>query len=420
MFRPLSGSHRSFFFESQAPKGDLVLNITFKDLVWPVQKIPHMRGFMRVNNGFLRLPWFAEPLKEISLNAEFKGDSSDILVKRVVCGQTTVGNSKLHIEGQENPRFSLSVAMDTFDLSDFRRDSAFSLRSVSQDNLLAKVAGDFRIQAVTANLPNISGSQIMASGDLRERKLNVHRLTANVLGGYADCTGVLDLSQNIPVIGAQGKILSITSGHLLNALGSKSSMVEGEGVVTGNLLFRGEKKSDFTETIQGDVSMYSRNGTIRKWNLLAKVFSLLNLYDLFRGKVRFTEAGLKYTKMGASFKVKNGLFATDNFVLDSPSMLITGKGNLNAKNHEVDGTITVSPLVAVDKTINKIPILRNIIRNKDRGFIYASYNVKGNVEDPNISLNYVNTIGGRTIDTLKNVITLPLELFERKQLKNGQ
>jgi len=409
-----------FFFETQAPKGDLDLNIAFKDLVWPVQKIPHMRGFMRVNNGFLRLPWFAEPLKEISLNAEFKGDSSEILVERVVCGQTTVDNSKLHLEGRENPRFSLSIAMDKFDLNDFRRDSAFALRSISQDNLLAKITGDFSIQAGTINLPNMSGSQLMASGDLRERKLNVHRLTANVLGGYADCTGVLDLTQNIPVISTQGKILSITSGHLLNALGSKSSTVEGEGVITGNLLFRGEKKSDFIKTLQGDVSMYSRNGTIRKWNLLAKVFSLLNLYDLFRGKVRFTEAGLKYTKMGASFKAKDGLFTTDNFVLDSPSMLITGKGSINAKNQEVDGTITVSPLVAIDKTINKIPILRNIVRNKDRGFVYASYSVKGNAEDPNINLNYVNTIGGRTIDTLKNVITLPVELFERKQLKNGQ
>ncbi len=66
-------------------------------------------------------------------------------------------------------------------------------------------------------------------------------------------------------------------------------------------------------------------------------------------------------------------------------MLITGKGNINAKNQEVDGTITVSPLVAFDKTIDKIPILRRIVRNKDRGFIYASYNVKGNAGNLSIA-----------------------------------
>jgi uncharacterized protein YhdP len=374
-----------------------------------------MRGFVRVNNGFLKLPWFEKPLKEINLNAEFKGDTSEILIKRMVCGQTTVGNSKLRIEGQENPRFSLSVAMDTFDLTDFKGDSEFTLRSISQDSLIAKVAGDFTLHAGTINLPNMPGAQLRVSGNFHDRKLSVNRLTTNIFGGYADVNGTVDLSRNIPAISVQGKIQSMTSAHLLKALGAKTSTIEGDGAVTGNLLFKGEKKTDFIESLSGNAGMYSRNGTIRKWNLLAKVFSLLNLYDLFRGRVRFTEEGLQYTKMGASFKVNKGHFATDNFVLDSPSMLITGKGGINAKNQEVDGTITVSPLVAIDKTINKIPILRNIVRDKDKGFIYASYDVKGDVEDPDIRLNYVNTIGGRTIDTLKNVLTLPVELFERKQ-----
>jgi len=404
-----------FFFENHAPKGDLDLDIAFRDLTWPLQKMPHMRGFVRVNNGFLKLPWLEKPLKEINLNAEFKGDTSEILIKRMVCGQTTAGNSKLRIEGQENPKFSLSIVMDTFDFTDFKGDSEFTLRSISQDSLMAKIAGDFTLHAGTINLPNMSGTELRASGDFHGRKLSVNRFTVNALGGYADISGMIDLSSDIPVLGVQGKILSMTSGHVLDTLGAKTRTIEGEGVATGNLLFRGEKKTEFMKSLQGNASIYSRNGTIRKWNLLGKVLSALNVYDLFRGKVRFTEVGLQYTKMGASFKVEDGLFTTDNFVLDSPSMLITGKGSVNAKNQKVDGTITVSPLVAIDKTINKIPVLRSIVRNKDRGFLYASYDVKGNVEDPDISLNYVNTIGGRTVDTLKNVLTLPVELFERKK-----
>jgi uncharacterized protein YhdP len=172
-------------------------------------------------------------------------------------------------------------------------------------------------------------------------------------------------------------------------------------------------------SLQGNVSMYIRNGTIRKWNLLAKVFSLLNLYDLFRGKVQFTEAGLQYTKMGASFRVKDGTFATNNFLIDSPSMLITGKGIINSIKQEVDGTINVSPLVTLDKTIKKIPILRSILRDKSKGFVYASYNVNGNIEDPDISLNYVETIGGRTVDIMKNILTLPGELFEKNNGTGG-
>jgi hypothetical protein len=403
-----------FFFDTDTPKGDLDLNIAFRDMQWPLRKIPSMRGFIKVNNGFIKLPWFPKPLKEINLNAEFKGDSSEILIKRIVCGQTTVGNSKLRIEGFENPRFSLSVAMDAFDHSDFKDDSEFTLRSIKQDSLIARVSGEFSLQAGSINLPNMSGTELIVNGILRNRKLSVNQLTTNTLGGYADVQGAVDFSDPVPKLSVQGKVKSMTGGHLLKALGSKASMVEGEGAVAGTLIFEGEKASEMLGSLQGNVSMYSRNGTIRKWNLLAKVLSLLNLYDLFRGKVQFTETGLQYSKMGASFNIKEGNFTTNNFLIDSPSMLITGKGSVNGKNKDVNGTITVSPLVAIDKTINKIPVLRSIFRSKDRGFVYASYNIKGNIEDPDISLNYVETIGGRTIDTMKNLLILPVELFERK------
>jgi len=403
-----------FFFEDHVPKGDLDLNIAFRDLRWPLQTMPQMRGFARVNNGFLKLPWCAEPLKEITLNAEFKGDIFEILIKRVVCGQTTVGTSRLHIQDLENPRFNFDIAMENLDVSDIKSKSESIFRAIRQDSIMARMAGDFTLHAGTVSLSNMSGTKLRVSGKLRDRKFSINQFTANVLGGYGDVTGMVDLSQDTPVISVQGKILSMTSGHLLKTLGIEARAIEGEGVATGNIHFRGEKKTDFIQTLNGQVGIYSKDGTIKKWNLLAKIFSLLNLYDLFRGKVRFTETGLKYTKMGASFKIKDGYLTTDNFVLDSPSMLITGKGTINASDNEVNGIIAVSPLVAIDKTINKIPVLRRLVRDKNRGFISASYNVKGKVTDPDISLNYVDTIGGKTINTLKNVITLPIELLERK------
>jgi hypothetical protein len=403
-----------FFFEDDSPKGDLDLNIAFRGLRWPLKKIPHMRGFVKINNGFIKLPWFTKPFKEINLNAEFKGDTSEVQIKKLVSGQTTLNNGKFSISGLETPRFSLSLNMDNLNFSDFQGESDFSMRSINQDSLMAKATGDFALQAGDITLSNMSGTQLRITGIFRDRKLTVNQLTANILGGYADVRGNADLSNSIPAMSVQGKIVSMTGGHFLRAFGAKTSVIDGEGAVTGNFLFKGEKKTDFMESLQGNISIYSRNGTIRKWNLLSKIFGLLNLYDLFRGKVLFTEEGLTYTKMGGAFTAKNGIFTTNNFLLDSPSMLITGDGSINARNSEVNGNITVSPLVALDKTIKKIPIIRSILREKDKGFFYVSYNVKGNIEDPDISTNYVSTVGGRTVETLRNILVLPKDLFEKK------
>jgi len=403
-----------FFLEKEGAKGDLDLDIAVRDLRLPLRRMPSIRGFVKINNGFVKLPRLPKPLKEINLNAEFKGNTSEILLERLVCGQTTVGKSSLRVEGLDSPRFSLSLAADTLDFADFKGGSEFTMSSIKQDSLLARAEGDLTLEVGALLAENITGEHLLATGTFRNRKLSVDRLTSNILGGYAECSGTVDLSNTIPGIGIQGKIRSMTGGNFLKAFGAGTSAIEGEGAVTGSLQFTGRKRMDFIESLRGNAAIYSKNGTIRKWNLLAKVFSLLNLYDLFRGKIQFTEAGLQYRKMGATFRIKDGVFATENFVLDSPSMLITGKGSLDGKSKEINGTITVSPLVTIDKTINKIPILRSIVKNKDKGFIYASYDVKGNIEDPAISLNYVQTIGGRTVDTLKNVLTLPVDLFERK------
>ena len=404
-----------FFFEDDAPKGDLDLNVSVKGLRWPFVKLPYMRGYIHVNKGFIRLPWMITPLKDINLTADFKGETSEILITKLTCGKTSLGNSKLTVEGLETPKFSLTLAMNALDLSDFKGESEFVVRSIPPENFMAKMSGNFTVTAQNVNMPPISGTKLRINGDLLDRKLGINGWTMNSLGGYADVQGTADFSDRIPKLNVIGKITSMTSGSFLKSIDSKTSVIEGEGAVAGNLLFEGEKPSEMLGSLQGNVSMYSKNGTIRKWNLLAKVFSLLNLYDLFRGKVQFTETGLQYSKMGASFKIKEGNFTTNNFLIDSPSMLITGKGSVNGNNKDVNGTITVSPLVTIDKTINKIPFLRSIFRDKDRGFVYASYNVKGNIDDPEISLNYVETIGGRTIDTMKNILTLPVELFEKKR-----
>jgi AsmA-like C-terminal region len=403
-----------FFFTEDSPQGNLDLNVSVGGLRWPIRKLPSIRGFARINNGFVRLPWMSAPLKDITLTADFKGDAMEIIIKKLAFGKTLLENSKITLEGLEYPKFSLTIDMDTLDLSDFKGESELTVRAIPKENLLAKMAGTFVVSAKNVNLPPITGTQFRINGNFLDRKLSINKWTMNTLGGYADVQGAVDFSHPIPKLNIRGKITSMTSGHFLKTVGAEGSVIEGEGAVDGNLNCEGEKTSEMLDSLNGNADIYSRNGIIKKWNLLAKVFSVLNLYDLFRGKVHFTEAGLQYSKMGASFKIKEGTFTTNNFLIDSPSMLITGNGDIKTKNHEVDGTINVSPLVTVDKTIDKIPILRSILRDKDKGFVYASYNVKGNIEDPDISLNYVETIGGRTIDILKNILTLPAELFEQK------
>ncbi len=116
------------------------------------------------------------------------------------------------------------------------------------------------------------------------------------------------------------------------------------------------------------MAIYSRDGVIKKWKFLSKLFGVLNVYDLLKGKVNFSQEGLGYSKLGAVFTVDKGVFHTSNFLLDSPSMVLTGKGDLDFNKNEVNGTIQVAPIVALDRTIEKVPVIRNILKKRGRDF----------------------------------------------------
>ena len=107
-----------------------------------------------------------------------------------------------------------------------------------------------------------------------------------------------------------------------------------------------------------------------------------------------------------------GVFHTGNFLLDSSSMVLTGQGDLNLNDKEVQGTVQVSPLIVIDRTLSRIPLLRDIIKEPNQGFLYVSYSVRGPIVDPSVTPDVVSTIGGKTIEILRNILVFPREVFQ--------
>ena len=119
-----------------------------------------------------------------------------------------------------------------------------------------------------------------------------------------------------------------------------------------------------------------------------------------------------YRKLSATFAGQNGVFHTSNFLIESPSMIIAGQGNLNAADKSIDGRMVVSPLVSMDRLIGWLPLIRDIVKEKKRGFIFFVYNVKGPFTDPDITSSYVRSVGRRAFNILWNTIRLPKSMLD--------
>jgi len=401
-----------FFFNEKTARGDVAIKMSIRDLSLPLQKFPHMVGHVRVRNGFLRVPGLKRPLRNIDLVSDFKGGDFDIVLNSFACGKTVVRKGRFRVKGREAPQFSLSVDIDHFNPGDFREKYEGKIPVIRKDSITARMNGDISVRAKTVETPNIKAEDLEISGVLSDRKLSIARLRANTFGGQIDVHGIADLSADKPHIYVNGRLSRIKSGLFLQSFGAKNEEIDGNAFIYGNISGTGDTLKSLISKADGNVTLYSRDGVIKRWNLLAKTFGVLNIYDLLKGKVDFAKEGLAYKKMGANFIVTDGVFQTDNFLIDSPSMVVTGKGKLNFNSNEIDGSLQIAPLVTLDRTIDKIPVLRNILKRKGGGFLYMACNVSGPIDDPEVKVSFTNTIGSKTLEILRNMLFLPVEVFD--------
>ena len=403
-----------FYLPEETTSDDVSLSLNIKDLDLPVTKLPQMVGNVKIKNGFLHVPGLINPFRHMDLSADFKGTSFDVQMNALTCGQSVLKKAVLKVDSLETPRFSLSIDMERFNLVDFAGDGKkpFRIQIIPQQSVLGRASGEMSLKAKDVTLGNITGKNLEINSVMADRKINVSALKMGLFDGEADIRGVVDLSGKSPNLYTDGKVGKIKSDLVLKAFGSKTQDITGTAFINGNLRSEGATVTDLVGNMSGEVTIYDSDGVIRKWNLLAKIFGALNVYDLLRGKVDFGQNGLVYYKLGATFTGSKGVFHTSNFLLDSASMVLTGNGQFDLNKRQMDGTVNVSPLIVLDRTLDQIPIVRSILKEPGQGFLYLSYSIKGPFDDPDIAPNIISTIGSKTLETLKNILTLPLGVFE--------
>jgi hypothetical protein len=403
----------TFFFNKKKLTGDIQLDVEVGDLPYHMDKLPLMNGYFTIHEGTFQLASFNKPFEDIDLACDFRGDIFKIAVNRLRIGQTVLSTGTLNITDAYTPVFSLSTLWETFDVSDFggQKKWKFELPVIEKDSLLSRTRGDFLIRTGQLKVRDVSGSSLSVEGTFDKGALHIEEGKAVIGGGALTFEGDADF-RNSPHLSFKTGLRDGRAEEVFGIMNPGSKLIEGAASVDLDLAFTGKTVEDLARSASGTAKISSSNGVIRKWNLISKLLAVLNLYDLLRGQVDLTRTGLSYKTLAASFKGANGIFRTNDFLINSSAMMITGRGNLNVGTRQVDAKMTVSPLVTIDRIINHIPLIRTIFREKKRGFLFVVYDVKGPIEDPDVTSSYVSSFGKRAANLFFNLFQLPKEVLD--------
>jgi hypothetical protein len=255
-------------------------------------------------------------------------------------------------------------------------------------------------------MTNMSGDFSYKDGDWR-----VSNLAANAYKSKID----LDLSgrKKDDWIHMKGKIAHIDVGPLFLLSGTrKQSPVTGTGWVAADLW--ADTDGDFFQTMGGNAAITMRNGTINRMTLMSRLLGLIDLKSWLTANFpNPTESGLPFDTAFADLKGDDGIFFTENAIVQGPVMDITATGNVDIGRNNLDLRVGMFPFTTVNWLVNKIPLIGGNVAGGTNNLLAAYFHVTGPAGDPSVIPMPITSV----TEFVKKTLGLPINLIRPNTIR---
>jgi hypothetical protein len=192
----------------------------------------------------------------------------------------------------------------------------------------------------------------------------------------------------------------------------KSVKVDGNFELDGSITAQGSGDT-LIQSLGGSFNFGATKGRFysgRFHRTLMKIFNLINVTELFRGKLPdIRQEGFAYNSIQIKSDIKNGKVILNEAVIDGTSMEIVSYGTIDLINQQVDGVLLVAPLKTVDFFVKKIPLVKDILGGS---LISVPIRITGELNNPSIVPLSPSAVGSRLVEMMKRTIHLPVQIIQ--------
>jgi len=256
--------------------------------------------------------------------------------------------------------------------------------------------------------------------NIQDGVLDIDRISGESAHGHVAGRLVTKLAKTTPIeMEVSFRTTGVPVNDLLRFTDEHVNGMTGDMRLSGSIRGHGRNPHGVYPSLNGKAEVLLEKGHILKSNERAvwKVIGLLNLPAVLQGKIDLEKEGLPYNKISGTVVIQNGVFQTENIIIDSPILKITAAGNYDLPTDQLDVVMAVSPFGAYSQFLKTIPLFGRILAGERKGLATAMFAVKGTVEDPEVTYmpvkSFASGLSGLAqlaVDVLTNTLTLPLDL----------
>ena len=268
------------------------------------------------------------------------------------------------------------------------------------------------LTAVSGNYRTTSFNNLSAALKNEDGVLKLQGLNTAIMGGRLSLNGQLARTENQPPKWDLAfQLEQAKAGELLQLLGIGRE-IKGLTSAKGRLSATGDQLDEIKKSASGVMTLKVERGTLKRFNSLSKVISILNVSQLLSFSLPdMARDGMPFNQISATVGVKNGILTTQDFFIESNVMHVTTVGSIDIVKETLDMLIGVQPLQTVDRIVSRIPVVGWILSGGDGSLITTYFEAKGSWENPEVTAIPVKTMAKGTLDIFRRVFELPVRLF---------
>ncbi len=224
-----------------------------------------------------------------------------------------------------------------------------------------------------------------------------------VVIGRADIAGGRIDALLVPV--ADNTLLDRT----VSCLTREKSVATGQFNIDGMVVGRG-LTADWLNAMTGRLQFISENGRILRSTLLARILSLLNITEIYRGRVPdLTGDGVEYKRMQISAELLNGRVLVHSWTVDGPSLWLGARGSIDLTDETLQLFIGVSPFTTFDRIIRSVPLLGYVLGGR---LVAIPIQARGSIADPEVVPMHPAAVGQSLVEMAERALLLPVHIIQ--------
>jgi hypothetical protein len=251
-------------------------------------------------------------------------------------------------------------------------------------------------------------------------RLTIHPLHFSVGDGFSDAQVITDFStEDRPtMMRVSGHAEDVDALEVYRELLNQKNIIRGK--LRGDFFIIGETGANYLPSSYGNFSIQVQDGVLHEFPVLSKIFSLLNVSQLFALRLPdMDREGMPFNNLTANFKLDKGVLKTEDLKIESDAMNQAYIGSVNLVNKEADFSVAIHPLGTVDKIVSRIPVAGWLLTGEDKALLTAHFSAKGKFGNVSVNAMPLGTLSGPTIGLLQRTLKLPFKLVEDPQILWG-